>query len=42
LFHLATDEHEQHNLITQYPEVAAKLAKKIEQWYPLKKRKVIQ
>ncbi|TMN74172.1 sulfatase [Pseudoalteromonas sp. S1727] len=42
LFHLATDEHEQNNLIDQYPDVAQRLAKKIEQWYPLKTRKIIQ
>jgi uncharacterized sulfatase len=41
LFDLLADPHEEHNLAKQHPEVVARLAEKIKNWYPVKKRKTI-
>ena len=41
LFDLINDPHEQKNVAAAHPEVVARLAKKIEQWYPVKERKTI-
>ena len=41
LFNLIADPHETNNVAAEHPEVVARLAKKIENWYPVKKRKTI-
>ena len=41
LFNLLKDPHEKKNLASQNPKVVARLAAKIEQWWPVKERKVI-
>jgi uncharacterized sulfatase len=41
LFDLIADPHETRNLAADHPEVVAKLAEAIEQWYPVKKRKAL-
>jgi len=40
LFDLLADPHEEKNLAAENPEVVARLAKKIAEWYPVKERKV--
>ena len=42
LFDLIADPDEEKNLASENPEVVAKLAAKIKQWYPLKQRKTIE
>ena len=42
LFDLKADPKEKANVAAEHPEVVAKLAKKIRQWYPVKKRKTIE
>lgn len=42
LFDLMADPHENKNLAKENPEVVARLAKKIADWYPVKERKVIE
>lgn len=41
LFDLIADPAEETNLAAKHPEVVARLAKQIEGWYPVKKRKTI-
>lgn len=41
LYNLHDDEYEQNNLAEQNPEMVARLSAKLEQWYPLKERKVL-
>ena len=41
LFNLLADPAEEKNLATDNPEVVARLAEKINDWYPVKKRKVL-
>ncbi len=41
LFNLLKDPHEKKNLASQNPKVVTRLAAKIEQWWPVKERKVI-
>jgi uncharacterized sulfatase len=41
LFDLLADPHEQQNLAGQHPEMVARLAKKIADWYPLTERKAL-
>ncbi len=41
LFDLEKDPHEKENLAGSQPEIVARLAKKIAQWYPLKERKTL-
>lgn len=41
LFDLVADPDEQQNVAGQHPEVVARLANAIEQWYPVKKRKTL-
>ncbi len=40
LFNLTADPHEESNVAGQHPDVVARLAKKIANWYPVKERKV--
>lgn len=42
LYNILEDEHEQFNVIDQYPEIAQALTKKLTAWYPVKERKVLQ
>jgi arylsulfatase A-like enzyme len=39
LFDLLADPHEKHNLAESHPEVVARLAREIANWYPVTKRK---
>jgi len=39
LFNLLHDPHEKHNLAASHPQVVARLAKAIGDWYPVSKRK---
>lgn len=41
LFDLIADPHEERNLAGEYPEVVARLAKQIGNWYPVTERKTI-
>ena len=41
LFDIVSDPHETQNLADQYPEVAARLKERIEDWYPLTQRKLV-
>ncbi len=41
LFDLSTDPTEEHNVAKDHPEVVADLVRKINDWYPVTKRKVI-
>ena len=41
LFDLLADPHEQQNLAGQHPEIVARLAKKIADWYPVTERKAL-
>jgi len=41
LFHLLDDPHEQQNVAQDHPEIVAKLAGRIADWYPVTERKVI-
>lgn len=41
LFNLIDDPHEKTNLAKDHPDVVARLAKKLEQWYPVTERKTI-
>ena len=41
LYDLLADPHENKNLAKQHPDVVARLAAKIEQWWPAKERKVL-
>jgi len=41
LFNLADDPHETKNLAGQHPEIVARFAKEIENWWPVTERKVI-
>jgi uncharacterized sulfatase len=38
LFDLVSDPHETRNLASEQPQVVARLAERIREWYPLKKR----
>lgn len=42
LFDIVADPTEQKNLAETYPEIVSQLKDEIENWYPLKKRKLIQ
>ncbi|MCD0459312.1 sulfatase family protein [Roseiconus lacunae] len=41
LFQLIDDPAEQNNVAAEHPEIVAKLAQKIENWYPVKERQTI-
>jgi uncharacterized sulfatase len=41
LFDLLADPHEDHNLAAQNPKVVARLARKLQQWWPVTERQVI-
>jgi uncharacterized sulfatase len=41
LYDLTTDPHETKNLAADHPDLVARLAKKIEQWWPVTERKVL-
>ena len=41
LFDLIADPHEKRNLAAEYPEVVARLAKQIGNWYPVTERKTL-
>lgn len=41
LFDLISDPHENRNLAAEHPEVVARLAKKLQQWWPVTERRVI-
>ena len=41
LFDIVSDPHETRNLADQYPEVAARLKERIEDWYPVTQRKLV-
>jgi uncharacterized sulfatase len=41
LYDLLADPHENKNLAAQNPEVVARLARKLDQWWPVKERKVL-
>jgi uncharacterized sulfatase len=41
LFDLLADPHEDHNLAAKYPEVVARLAGKLQQWWPVTERQVL-
>ena len=41
LFDLIADPHEKTNLAGKHPRVVARMAKMIEEWYPIKERKVL-
>ncbi len=41
LFDLLADPHEETNVAADHPEVVARLAQKIADWYPVKERKVL-
>ena len=41
LFDIVSDPHETRNLADQYPQVAARLKERIEDWYPLTQRKLV-
>lgn len=41
LFDLIADPHEKKNLASEYPEVVARLAKQIGNWYPVTERKTL-
>ncbi|WP_164101438.1 sulfatase family protein [Candidatus Laterigemmans baculatus] len=41
LFDLIADPHETRNLAAEHPEVVARLAEKLKQWWPVTERKVI-
>lgn len=41
LFDLLADPHEQTNLAAQHPEIVARLAKRIADWYPVTERQVL-
>lgn len=42
LYHISEDEHEEHDLADAHPERVAALLEKLEQWYPLQERKILQ
>ncbi len=42
LYDILKDPHEKSNLATQHPEVVARLSKEIENWYPLRERKIFK
>lgn len=42
LFNLLEDPHEKQNLASENPEVVAKLAKMIREWWPVTERKVVE
>ncbi len=42
LFDLIAEPHENTNLAAEHPDVVARLAKKIADWYPVKERKTIE
>lgn len=41
LFDLEADPSEEHNLAANHPEIVARLAKKLQDWYPVTHRKVL-
>ena len=41
LFDLDADSHEQTNVAPDHPEIVARLARRIETWYPVKERKAL-
>ncbi len=41
LFDLSTDPHEEHNVAGTHPEVVAELVRRIEGWYPVRKRQTM-
>ncbi len=41
LFDLLADPHEEHNLAAEHPEIVARLAQKIADWYPVTERNVL-
>ncbi|MBD1391455.1 sulfatase [Neiella sp. HB171785] len=41
LYNLADDEHEQHDLADQHPELVARLKAKLADWYPVKSRNIL-
>lgn len=41
LYDLLRDPHENRNLAAQHPEVVARLAAKLDQWWPVRERKVL-
>lgn len=41
LFDLFADPHEDHNLAAKHPEVVARLAAKVQEWWPVTERQVI-
>lgn len=41
LFDLLADPHENNNLAAQHPEIVARLAAKLQEWWPVTKRQVI-
>lgn len=41
LFDLLTDPHEDHNLAAQHPEVVARLAARLQEWWPVSQRQVL-
>ncbi|MCM2680673.1 sulfatase family protein [Echinimonas agarilytica] len=42
LFNLDNDEHEQHNLAADHPDIVKRLSDKLMDWYPVKSRKILQ
>ncbi|EWH08858.1 arylsulfatase A family protein [Catenovulum agarivorans DS-2] len=42
LFNVTNDPYEQNNLAAQHPQIVAKLKRKLEEWYPLNERKMIE
>ncbi|MFA3791990.1 sulfatase [Aliiglaciecola sp. SL4] len=42
LYNLLEDEHETNNLAREHADVVARLSKKLNNWYPVNKRKVLQ
>ncbi len=42
LYNIVKDPHETNNLFNVYPEIVKRLRSKIDNWYPLKDRKVLQ
>ncbi len=41
LFDLLADPHENHNLAAQHPEVVARLAARVQEWWPVTERQVL-
>ncbi len=42
LYNVIEDPHEKNNLADQHPEIVARLKEEIENWYPLKQRKLVE